>query len=84
MLFVCVSAGAFLIPYVTMLLLAGLPLFCLELTIGQYASLGPNKLFQKLAPLFSGEISCRRRTAEQPLHSLIGLVTVTSMCCLCY
>ena len=51
-----VTSGAFLVPYVFMLLLAGLPLFCLELTIGQYASLGPNKLFQKLAPLFSGEV----------------------------
>ena len=50
------TSGAFLVPYVFMLLLAGLPLFCLELTIGQYASLGPNKLFQKLAPLFSGEV----------------------------
>ena len=33
-----------------MLLLTGLPLFFLELSLGQYSSLGANRLFAKLAP----------------------------------
>jgi len=37
-----------------MLALAGLPLFYLELTIGQYGGLGPNKLFGRIAPAFRG------------------------------
>ncbi|KAK3878646.1 hypothetical protein Pcinc_016725 [Petrolisthes cinctipes] len=54
--YLCYKNGgaAFLIPYVIMLLCAGLPLFFMELALGQYASLGPNILFPKVAPLFSG------------------------------
>nr|XP_045613817.1 sodium- and chloride-dependent glycine transporter 2-like [Procambarus clarkii] len=37
-----------------MLLCAGLPLFFLELVMGQYVSLGPAALFPKLAPILSG------------------------------
>ncbi|ROT69479.1 putative sodium- and chloride-dependent glycine transporter 1-like isoform X3 [Penaeus vannamei] len=48
------ALAAFLIPYVIMLLCAGLPLFFMELALGQYVSLGPNILFPKLAPIFSG------------------------------
>ncbi|XP_050738514.1 sodium- and chloride-dependent glycine transporter 2-like [Eriocheir sinensis] len=48
------GGAAFLIPYAIMLLCAGLPLFFMELALGQYASLGPNILFPKLAPIFSG------------------------------
>ena len=47
--------AAFLIPYVVMLLLAGLPLFFMELALGQYASLGPNILFPKLSPVMGGK-----------------------------
>ena len=50
--FVC-FIGAFLIPYVIMLALAGLPLFFMELAIGQFASLGPTGVF-KISPLFKG------------------------------
>lgn len=50
-----ISLAAFLIPYIIMLLCAGLPLFFMELALGQYASLGPNILFPKLAPIFSGK-----------------------------
>ncbi|CAL4138729.1 unnamed protein product [Meganyctiphanes norvegica] len=48
------GGAAFLIPYVTMLLCAGLPLFFMELALGQYVSLGPNVLFGQLSPIFSG------------------------------
>ncbi|XP_063876130.1 sodium- and chloride-dependent glycine transporter 1-like isoform X2 [Scylla paramamosain] len=54
--YLCYKNGgaAFLIPYLTMLFLAGIPVFFMELSIGQYISLGPAVLFPKLAPIFSG------------------------------
>lgn len=54
--YLCYKNGgaAFLIPYTIMLLCAGLPLFFLELALGQYVSLGPNILFPKLVPFFGG------------------------------
>ncbi|XP_037091264.1 sodium- and chloride-dependent GABA transporter 2-like [Pollicipes pollicipes] len=48
------GGGAFLVPYLITLLVAGLPLLCMELTIGQYTNLGPSMLFQNLSPLFAG------------------------------
>ncbi len=48
------GGGAFLFAYSVMLASAGLPLYFLELAIGQYAGLGPNKLFGRIAPAFKG------------------------------
>ena len=48
------GGGAFLVPYFTMLLLCGMPLFCMELSIGQYFSLGPVTSWTALCPIAKG------------------------------
>ena len=48
------GGGSFLIPYTVMLFLVGLPLFFLEVTIGQYSNKGPSKVFKRLAPAMKG------------------------------
>ncbi|XP_038055132.1 sodium- and chloride-dependent glycine transporter 1-like [Patiria miniata] len=47
------GGGAFLVPYVIMLFVAGLPLFYLELAFGQFASLGAVAIW-KISPIFTG------------------------------
>lgn len=47
------GGGAFLIPYAIMLALVGLPLFFLECSMGQFASLGPISIW-RILPLFQG------------------------------
>ncbi|XP_032237151.1 sodium- and chloride-dependent GABA transporter 1 isoform X2 [Nematostella vectensis] len=48
------GGGAFLIPYVLFLCLGGIPLFFMELSLGQLLQEGPIKAWQKICPLFSG------------------------------
>jgi len=48
------GGGVFLIPYLVMLVLAALPMFYMELILGQFGRLGPNKVFGKLAPISKG------------------------------
>ncbi|XP_026826364.1 sodium- and chloride-dependent glycine transporter 2 [Ooceraea biroi] len=48
------GGGAFLIPFICMLITMGLPIFFLELCIGQYTGLGPIKAFSRMAPGFHG------------------------------
>jgi len=47
------GGGAFLVPYVIMLLGVGLPIFFFELSFGQFASLGPITIWE-ISPLFKG------------------------------
>ena len=48
------GGGAFLFAYALMLLFVGLPIFYLELAVGQYGGVGPNKLFGRIAPAAKG------------------------------
>ncbi|GFY59060.1 sodium- and chloride-dependent glycine transporter 2 [Trichonephila inaurata madagascariensis] len=47
------GGGAFLIPYLFFLMLCGIPMFFLEMSFGQFASLGPISIW-KICPLFKG------------------------------
>ncbi|OQR72161.1 sodium-dependent serotonin transporter-like [Tropilaelaps mercedesae] len=48
------GGGAFLVPYLIMLLFGGLPLFYLELALGQYHRSGCLTIWQYIAPAFKG------------------------------
>ena len=55
--YVCFENGgaSFLIPYIVMLLVAGLPAMLIELSAGQYARVGANKVFGRMVPAFKGK-----------------------------
>ncbi|KAE8622107.1 hypothetical protein XENTR_v10005100 [Xenopus tropicalis] len=48
------GGGAFLIPYVIMAVFGGIPLFYMELAMGQYHRNGCISIWRKICPLFKG------------------------------
>uniref|UniRef100_A0A915CBZ8 Transporter n=1 Tax=Parascaris univalens TaxID=6257 RepID=A0A915CBZ8_PARUN len=48
------GGGVFLIPYTLMVLLAGIPLFFMELSLGQYYKKGAITTWGRICPLFKG------------------------------
>ena len=48
------GGGAFLIPYVLSLFCLGIPLFLLDLALGQYSAMAPISLFKHYAPALRG------------------------------
>ena len=58
--FICsalTATGAFLIPYLIMLSIGGVPLFFMELSLGQYHRKGAITSWSRVVPLFKGEHS---------------------------
>lgn len=52
-------AGAFLVPYLFFMVIAGMPLFYMELALGQYNREGAAGVW-KICPIFKGRKSCVR------------------------
>jgi SNF family Na+-dependent transporter len=48
------GGGTFLIPYLIMLVLVALPMFFMEMVLGQYSRQGPIKAFGRIAPISKG------------------------------
>lgn len=48
--------GAFLVPYCLMLIIGGIPLFYMELALGQFNRKGAITCWGRLCPLFKGRI----------------------------
>ncbi|XP_075876282.1 sodium- and chloride-dependent GABA transporter 1-like [Nelusetta ayraudi] len=48
------GGGAFLVPYLIMLVFLGMPLLYMELTLGQYLKKGPVQAMAAICPLFKG------------------------------
>lgn len=49
-------AGAFLVPYCIMLVVGGIPLFYMELALGQFNRKGAITCWGRLVPLLKGKI----------------------------
>uniref|UniRef100_A0A8R1I3T6 Transporter n=1 Tax=Caenorhabditis japonica TaxID=281687 RepID=A0A8R1I3T6_CAEJA len=50
------GGGAFLIPYFIMLMIGGLPMFYMELVLGQFHRSGCIGIWRKVCPLFRGDV----------------------------
>jgi SNF family Na+-dependent transporter len=58
------GGGAFIVIFFLMLFLVGIPIFFLELVIGQFSGIGPTHVFYKMAPLFQGTSIMREKKSK--------------------
>lgn len=64
--------GAFLIPYCIMLVVGGIPLFYMELALGQHNRKGAITCWGRLVPLFKGKrCSIKECSKRTNIHQMI-------------
>jgi SNF family Na+-dependent transporter len=63
-------AGAFLVPYCVMLVVGGIPLFYMELALGQFNRKGAITCWGRLVPLFKGKSGQPLRNVPQQVTTL--------------
>ena len=68
------GGGAFLIPYLVMLLLCGIPLLYMELAVGQYTRRGPIGALGKICPILKGESDRSTQVRSGHLYTEAGFV----------
>ena len=73
--------GAFLIPYASFLVLGGVPLFFMELSIGQLLQAGPVTAWTKLS--FQVEISMRKSNRMKLMNCQENDILLFPYICLC-
>lgn len=67
------GGGAFLIPYILMLIICGMPLFFMELALGQHVSLGPVSSWAAICPIAKGMNTNSRMQPLKTFTSTRGL-----------
>ena len=82
-LFFSFCEGAFLIPYASFLVLGGVPLFFMELSIGQLLQAGPVTAWTKLSRLFSGRNSMRKSNRMKLMNCQEKDILLFPYICLC-
>ena len=70
-LIVSLHPGAFLIPYTIFLFGGGLPVFFLEVALGQFTSEGGITCWAKVCPIFTGEWNCTQTHIHKYIHTHI-------------
>jgi solute carrier family 6 noradrenalin transporter-like protein 2 len=73
------GGGAFLIPYIMMLLLGALPLFYMELILGQFHRQGPISVW-RISPIFKGDPSIHKFIHPPALHLLYSSYSGVGFC----
>ena len=66
--------GAFLIPYFICLVCMGIPMYMLEISLGQYMQMGGIKCWQNFGPILQGKITSCDRNIKRTKNSINELL----------